>query len=78
VLEGFKSAQRRSELEDEGLRRVRLRGREERVTMTVYWGLGTDLKDMEAHSWSHRNIHLNAYFFASRECQEEERRMSQT
>lgn len=31
------------------------------------WGLGAAGNDLEAHSWSWKNIHLNAYFSASRE-----------
>lgn len=37
------------------------------VVAGVGWGLGAAGNDFEAHSWSLKNIHLNAYFSASRE-----------
>lgn len=37
----------------------------------VGWGLGACGKDFEAHSWSQKNINLNAYFSASGEKERE-------
>lgn len=33
----------------------------------VGWGLGIDGTDIEAHSWSQKNINLNAFFSDSGE-----------
>lgn len=41
------------------------------VMMGVGRGLGVGGNDFEAHSWSQKNINLNAYFPASREREKE-------
>lgn len=41
------------------------------VRVGVRWGLGVSGNDCEAHSWSQKNINLNAYFSASGERENE-------
>lgn len=41
------------------------------VRMGVGWGLGVGGNDCKAHSWSQKNINLNAYLSASGEMESE-------